>query len=188
MSRPSTWHARLARVQSGELRGAGGSLARALLGVLAFCYRGGRGLHRALYRCGLRRRVRLPRPVLSVGNLTAGGAGKTPLIEWLSQRFRATGLAPVVLAPVAPLAPVVLAPVAPLLAPVAPVVPPVVVLAPVVLAVPVVLVVLLVGMQSGAPFAQSLSVMVCSVALSGSLSPPEHAKALPNVAPNTTMV
>lgn len=42
---------------------------------------------RAIYASGIRRAYILPRPVVSIGNLTVGGAGKTPhtlfLAEWL---------------------------------------------------------------------------------------------------------
>ena len=31
-------------------------------------------------------------PVISVGNLTTGGTGKTPLVEWLARWFRAAGV------------------------------------------------------------------------------------------------
>ena len=38
--------------------------------------------------------VHLPIPVIVVGNLVAGGAGKTPLVLWLVQRLRAHGYHP----------------------------------------------------------------------------------------------
>ena len=44
-------------------------------------------------------RVRLPTPpipVVSVGNLTVGGTGKTPVIRWLGDWFRARGVRPAV--------------------------------------------------------------------------------------------
>ena len=51
-------------------------------------------LRRALYRRGLLASVRLPVPVVVVGNLTVGGAGKTPLVLWLVARLREQGRRP----------------------------------------------------------------------------------------------
>ncbi len=52
------------------------------------------GLRRGLYRKGLLRRRRVGRPVVVVGNLVAGGSGKTPLTIALVERLRAAGWAP----------------------------------------------------------------------------------------------
>lgn len=40
---------------------------------------------------------KLPRPVISVGNITAGGTGKTPVVRWLCEQLRAAGHHPAVL-------------------------------------------------------------------------------------------
>lgn len=51
-------------------------------------------LRRAAYRTGLARRERLPVPVVVIGNITVGGAGKTPLTLWLVDALRARGRRP----------------------------------------------------------------------------------------------
>lgn len=51
-------------------------------------------LRRAAYRLGLWRRTRLPVPVIVVGNLVAGGAGKTPTVLALVALLRAQGHRP----------------------------------------------------------------------------------------------
>ena len=40
---------------------------------------------KTLYRRGVFRTHRLPVPVISVGNLTCGGTGKTPLVQWIAR-------------------------------------------------------------------------------------------------------
>ncbi|MCU0970695.1 MAG: tetraacyldisaccharide 4'-kinase [Gammaproteobacteria bacterium] len=52
---------------------------------------------RAAYRWGLLRSVRLPVPVLVVGNLSAGGTGKTPLVIWLAGHLQGLGRRPGIL-------------------------------------------------------------------------------------------
>lgn len=44
-----------------------------------------------LYEKGYLKRKRLSRPVISVGNLTVGGTGKTPMVIWLTEKFLAEG-------------------------------------------------------------------------------------------------
>lgn len=57
------------------------------------------------YRCGMvldqrrkaNRRKSLPRPVLSIGNLTVGGTGKTPVVQFLARAAMAMGKRPAIL-------------------------------------------------------------------------------------------
>lgn len=49
---------------------------------------------RALYQRGWKRRECLPAPVIVVGNITAGGAGKTPLVIALTEALRERGFKP----------------------------------------------------------------------------------------------
>ncbi|MBE7939336.1 MULTISPECIES: tetraacyldisaccharide 4'-kinase [Ramlibacter] len=51
------------------------------------------GLHRGLYRVGLLRRERLPVAVVVVGNVVAGGAGKTPVVIEILRHLRERGIA-----------------------------------------------------------------------------------------------
>jgi tetraacyldisaccharide 4'-kinase len=45
-----------------------------------------------LYRSGIFKTERAGAPVVSVGNLTAGGTGKTPLVEWVASALAREGL------------------------------------------------------------------------------------------------
>jgi tetraacyldisaccharide 4'-kinase len=55
-----------------------------LLSPLAFLYARVQGLRAGLYRSGVLKTRRLPRPVVSIGNITVGGTGKTPLTAFIS--------------------------------------------------------------------------------------------------------
>jgi tetraacyldisaccharide 4'-kinase len=65
-----------------------------LLSPLAFVFAALARMRRAAYRAGWLAVERLPVPVVVVGNIVAGGAGKTPLTLWLAQRLRAAGRRP----------------------------------------------------------------------------------------------
>jgi tetraacyldisaccharide 4'-kinase len=55
------------------------------------CYRGLARAHEASYTWGVRRRRRLPCAVISIGNLTLGGTGKTPLTMWVARWYQQQG-------------------------------------------------------------------------------------------------
>lgn len=61
---------------------------------LAVLYAGATGVRRGLYRHGWLRSVRLPVPVVVVGNISVGGTGKTPLVMALVEGLRDRGFAP----------------------------------------------------------------------------------------------
>ena len=62
--------------------------------LLSLLYGGLSGLRRRLYSARLLRRRHPGVPVVVVGNITAGGAGKTPLTIALAERLRAEGWNP----------------------------------------------------------------------------------------------
>jgi len=65
-----------------------------LLRALVPVYRFLRALHQAPYTLGWRKPQRLSVPVIVVGNITAGGTGKTPLVIALVEALRARGHTP----------------------------------------------------------------------------------------------
>src|SRR3990172_7740129 len=54
-------------------------------------------LRRLLYRLNVVSSVRLPVPVIVVGNLTVGGTGKTPLVLWLAAELQREGRRPAIM-------------------------------------------------------------------------------------------
>lgn len=78
----------IARIWSGE-----SPLWRLLL-PLSWLYGLASGVIRLLYRLGVKRVWRAPVPVVVVGNLTAGGNGKTPVVIWLVEQLQKRGIRP----------------------------------------------------------------------------------------------
>lgn len=76
----------IARIWSGE-----SPLWRLLL-PLSWLYGLVSGLIRLSYRLGLKKAWRAPVPVVVVGNLTAGGNGKTPVVIWLVEQLQQRGI------------------------------------------------------------------------------------------------
>ncbi|MDZ7593644.1 MAG: tetraacyldisaccharide 4'-kinase [Thiobacillus sp.] len=65
-----------------------------LLSPLALLFAAVSGLRRLAYRRGWLTAVSVGVPVIIVGNITAGGSGKTPLVIWLVNWLRAQGYRP----------------------------------------------------------------------------------------------
>lgn len=68
-----------------ERKGLLPSLLLLLLSPLSYIYYALIRLRELLYRYGIPRSVKLPVPVISVGNITMGGTGKTPFLEFLTK-------------------------------------------------------------------------------------------------------
>ncbi len=76
-----------------ERKGLNGKLLWLMLIPLSLLYRAAVQLRNFCFAHRLLRSVRLPRPVVSVGNLTVGGTGKTPTCLWLAHQLSLRGLA-----------------------------------------------------------------------------------------------
>jgi tetraacyldisaccharide 4'-kinase len=64
---------------------------------MAVVYDGAMRLRASAYRHGWFATERLPLPSVAVGNLSVGGAGKTPVAAWIAARYAAQGLKPGIL-------------------------------------------------------------------------------------------
>jgi len=64
---------------------------RRWLAPLGAVFGAGAAARAALYRRGVLRQARLCGPVISVGNLSVGGSGKTPVVALLAERLRDLG-------------------------------------------------------------------------------------------------
>ncbi len=63
-----------------------------LLFPFSLAYGGLVALHHGLYAAGMKKRFRAPVPVVVVGNVVAGGAGKTPVVLAIVEHLRSRGL------------------------------------------------------------------------------------------------
>ena len=76
---------------------AAARVARAALLPLSAVYGGVVRVRGAMYDHGLLARHELPLPAVSVGNLSVGGTGKTPVASWIAGRLRDGGADPAIL-------------------------------------------------------------------------------------------
>jgi len=81
----------------GSARGPKAALQRLGLAIVGAFFSPVVRLRNRLYDWGVLRAKRLPVPVISVGNLTVGGTGKTPFVELVCRRLLALNRKPVIL-------------------------------------------------------------------------------------------
>ena len=68
-----------------EQKGLLPSLVLSILSLLSYFYYAALRIRGLLYRYGILESVPLPVPVISVGNITTGGTGKTPCLEFITR-------------------------------------------------------------------------------------------------------
>jgi tetraacyldisaccharide 4'-kinase len=77
---------------NGKTSGLSERLLLGLLIPLSLPYALIQRLRVGLYRCGILKSRHLPRPVISIGNITVGGTGKTPVTAWIARFLLSNGL------------------------------------------------------------------------------------------------
>jgi len=78
----------LLEIISGRRRGIGAGIMRALLGTLTPIYRLAAERRNRSFDIDQKNVSKVEVPVISIGNLTTGGTGKTPLVIWLCHQIR----------------------------------------------------------------------------------------------------
>jgi tetraacyldisaccharide 4'-kinase len=79
-------------VLHGTDRSVGATLLRGALTPMAWLHQVGLETYLLPYRSGVRKRYRLPVPVVAIGNLSSGGTGKTPMAALVAGHLRESGL------------------------------------------------------------------------------------------------
>jgi len=84
-------------VATDRIGGGAVTLLKGILWCLSQVYRLILSLRKVIYSIGLFKRHQLACPVISVGNLTMGGSGKTPLVAFIARTLKEKGVQPVIL-------------------------------------------------------------------------------------------
>lgn len=87
----------LYRIVSDDVHGPLVGILKFFLWILSFIYLAFVTAVVWLYRSGILKQHRLGRPVVSVGNITVGGTGKTPLVVKIAQIYQENKIKPVIL-------------------------------------------------------------------------------------------
>ena len=78
-------------ILSGQQRGFVAAIIKSTLSTFTLPYLAVLNTRNALYKNGIVRSTRLPVKVISIGNITTGGTGKTPLVEFSVKYINKTG-------------------------------------------------------------------------------------------------
>src|SRR4051812_34668037 len=84
-------------ILSGRDKSLRAKLLRCATTIAEPFYAGAMIVRNAAFTRGILSRHQLPKPTISVGNITTGGTGKTPVVQWLAERLRESGRRPAVL-------------------------------------------------------------------------------------------
>src|SRR5437868_3130782 len=84
------------QIITGQRRGPLAAAVRASLSLVEPFYAAAMIVRNRKYDAGIGVK-RLPRPTISVGNITTGGTGKTPVVAWLARELQKRGKNPAIL-------------------------------------------------------------------------------------------
>lgn len=82
---------------SGQKKGVHPAACRLALSLLEPFYAGATSVRNRLFDVGIKKAQRVSCPIVSVGNITTGGTGKTPTVAWLVKSLLAEGIKPAIL-------------------------------------------------------------------------------------------
>src|SRR5207237_3856929 len=94
---PLVHNSYLHRVITNRQRGIGATVLRTTFRAAEFFYIAATAIRNKLYDANLLRARHLSIPVISIGNITAGGTGKTPFVRWLAMKLQQNGFHPAIL-------------------------------------------------------------------------------------------
>ena len=90
--KPDSFASRFRELVSGKRRGVGATVARGALRLAEVPYSLAVRWRNRQFDTGGKPVERVGVPVISIGNITLGGTGKTPMVEWVCRRLRGRGI------------------------------------------------------------------------------------------------